>query len=97
MRLLLVAVSIICMPLAFLAGQASQESVLDIILTIVVPALVVILFFVLLLDALMNRVFMIEQPEDVQAVKRTRMRVNLLVVAGLVIFWFGYFKSIGEL
>ena len=58
------------------------------------PSLVVLFFFVLMLDALMNRVFMIEQPPEVQAVKRLRMRLDLAVGLALLVIWGTYFRTL---
>ena len=59
-----------------------------------IPALVVLFFFVLMLDALMNRVFMIEQPPEVQTVRRQRMWLDLVAGVGILIVWGSYFRTL---
>jgi hypothetical protein len=40
---------------------------------------------------------MIEREPEITAMHRTRMRADLLVLVGLIGFWFPYFRSIGAL
>lgn len=77
------------LPLVFLSG--AEPTGPGVVWAYVVPALVVILFFVLLLDALMNRVFMVEQNEAVQRRLRLRLRADLLAVGLLLLFWGPYY------
>lgn len=92
MRLTLVALSLLSLPLVVFADM--QPDGIGVLTAYVIPALVVIFFFVLLLDALMNRVFMIEQPDAVRSLKRTRMRLDLLAAAGLLLVWGTYFRTL---
>lgn len=92
MRLTLVALSLLSLPLVVFADM--QPHGIGVLTAYVIPALVVIFFFVLLLDALMNRVFMIEQPDAVRSLKRTRMRLDLLAAAGLLLVWGSYFRTL---
>lgn len=95
MRIVLLGTALACYPMVLLADMEPEG--LGVIPAYVVPAVVVILFFVLLLDALMNRVFMVEQDDDTMARHRRIMRADLLVAAGLVLSWFGWFREIGAL
>ncbi|RMG36393.1 MAG: hypothetical protein D6720_05275 [Gammaproteobacteria bacterium] len=95
LRVVLLALAVICYPLVLLADM--EPVGIGVIPAYVVPALVVILFFVLLLDALMNRVFMVEQGDEVRSRNRLRMRADLLVAAGLVLSWLSWFREIGAL
>lgn len=95
MRIALLTLAVVCYPLAWLADMEPQG--VGILTAYVVPALVVILFFVLLLDSLMNRVFMIDKEGEELALYRLRMRLCLLAVLGLLVFWVPYFRSLGEL
>jgi len=95
MRLSLLALTVLLYPVVWLS-DVEPEGV-GILTAYVAPALVVILLFVLLLDALMNRVFMIDQTGEQFAITRTRMRLDLVAVAGLVLFWWPYFRDIGSL
>lgn len=92
MRLALVALSLLSLPLVLFADMAPDG--IGVFTAYVTPALAVIFFFVLLLDALMNRVFMIEQPDAVRSVKRSRMRLDLLAAAGLLLVWGTYFRTL---
>jgi hypothetical protein len=47
-----------------------------------------------MLDALMNRVFMIEQPPEVQSLKRTRMWLDLATGGALLVVWGSYFRTL---
>ena len=95
LRLVLLALALLCCPLVLLADM--EPVGIGVLTAYVVPALVVILFFVLLLDALMNRVFMVEQEAETAALHRLRMRADLAVVALLVASWFSWFRAIGAL
>jgi hypothetical protein len=92
LRLTLLAFSVATLPLVLFADMAPQG--IGVMTSYIVPALVVMFFFVLLLDALMNRVFMIEQPPEVREVKRTRMWLDLAAAAGLLIVWGTYFRTL---
>ncbi len=95
LRIILLLATAICYPLVWLSD--SEPEGIGIFTAYVAPSLVVIFFFVLLLDALMNRVFMIEQTEEVRRVARTRIWFDLAAVAGLILFWWPYFRDIGAL
>lgn len=95
LRLALLALAVVCYPLVLFADMEPEG--IGVITAYVIPALVVILFFVLLLDALMNRVFMVEQTDQIRARNRLRMRADLLVAAGLVLSWISWFREIGAL
>ncbi len=64
--------------------------------TLIVPAVVPIVFAGVLLDSLMSLVFMV----DTTGVKRKRFKVilkmHMVSVALLLIAWVSYFMSIGE-
>ena len=60
----------------------------------IIPAVVVLFFFVLMLDALMNRVFMIEQPPGEQGVRRQRMWLDLIAGIGILVVWGSYFRTL---
>lgn len=92
LRLTLVLLSLASLPLVLLADVKPQG--IGVITAYIVPALVVLFFFVLMLDALMNRVFMIEQPEDIRAVKRSRMWLDLAAGAALLVVWGSYFRTL---
>jgi hypothetical protein len=92
LRLTLLGFSLLSLPLVLFADM--EPSGIGVLTAYIVPALVVLFFFVLMLDALMNRVFMIEQPPEVQAAKRLRMWLDLATGAGLLIVWGTYFRTL---
>lgn len=94
-RLLLVTATVACFPLVIWSD--AEPVGLGILTSYVAPALVVIFFFLLLLDALMNRVFMIDAEESKQQLLQVRMRLNLAAVLGILIIWGPYFRDVGAL
>lgn len=92
MRLALLLLTLISLPLVLFADMEPHG--IGVMTAYIVPSLVVLFFFVLMLDALMNRVFMIEQPADVQSVKRLRMWLDLAAGAALLIVWGTYFRTL---
>ncbi len=66
----------------------------------VAPALAVLLFFVLLLDALMNKIFAIDARQEASdnAASTTRFRIrlraSLLGAALILLFWGPYFNAL---
>lgn len=92
MRLLLVGLSILSLPMVLFADL--QPHGIGVLTAYIIPALVVLFFFVLMLDALMNRVFMIEQSPEVQVVRRQRMWLDLIAGLGLLLVWGNYFSTL---
>jgi len=95
MRLLLLICTLLLYPVVWFSDMEPQG--IGVLTAYVAPALAVIFLFVLLLDALMNRVFMIDKEGEEKGVPRTRMWLDLAAVAGLVAFWWPYFRDIGAL
>ncbi|MCB1788221.1 MAG: hypothetical protein H6953_17040 [Chromatiaceae bacterium] len=94
LRLTLIGLSLLSLPLVVFADMEPRG--IGVMTAYIVPALVVLFFFVLLLDALMNRVFMIEQPVTEQRVRRVRMWLDLATAIGLLIVWGAYFRTLLE-
>ncbi len=92
LRLSLLLFSAACLPLVAFADMEPRG--LGVMTAYIVPALVVLFFFVLMLDALMNRVFMIEQAGEVRAVMRLRMWLDLVAGGALLIVWGTYFRTL---
>lgn len=95
MRLVLVGFTILLYPMIWLTDMEPEG--VGILTAYVAPSLVVIMFFLLLLDALMNRVFMIDQEEPQRGITRQRLWLDLAAVAGILLFWWPYFRDIGAL
>jgi uncharacterized protein (DUF58 family) len=92
LRLALLGLALMSIPLVFFADM--QPRGIGVMTAYVVPSLAVILFFVLMLDALMNRVFMIEQPPDVRAQRQVRMRLTFGTAIVLLLVWGSYFRTL---
>lgn len=92
MRLALIGFAVFSLPLVFFADMEPEG--IGVLTAYVVPSLVVIFFFVLMLDALMNRVFMIEQPPGIQATRRKRMWLDLAAGGAILIVWGTYFRTL---
>jgi hypothetical protein len=89
MRLVLIALAVVSLPLVAFADMEPRG--IGVMTAYIVPSLVVIFFFVLMLDALMNRVFMIEQADDVRALRRLRMWLDLAAGGALLLVWGTWF------
>tara|TARA_Y100001935_G_scaffold244528_1_gene237055 strand:- start:872 stop:1195 length:324 start_codon:yes stop_codon:yes gene_type:complete len=94
-RSILILFSFSLCPVVFLTDVEPEG--LGILPAYIAPALVVIFFFLLLLDALMNRVFMIDQELSQKKQSMLRIKLDLFSVASLVLFWWPYFSQIGAL
>jgi hypothetical protein len=92
LRLTLILFALATLPLVLFADAAPQG--IGVFTAYVVPSLVVLFFFVLMLDGLMNRVFMIEQPPDVRALRRLRMWASLTTGVALLVVWGSYFRRL---
>ncbi len=92
MRLTLVGLSLASLPMVLFADM--EPSGIGVLTAYVIPALVVLFFFVLMLDALMNRVFMIEQSAETQGLRRQRMWLDLVAGIGILIVWGSYFRTL---
>jgi len=95
LRLTLVLLALLSLPLVIFADMEPKG--IGVMTAYIVPSLVVLFFFVLMLDALMNRVFMIEQPPQEQAPRRLRMWLDLAAAGGLLLVWGTYFRSLLQL
>ncbi|MEL6710337.1 MAG: hypothetical protein AAF669_08520 [Pseudomonadota bacterium] len=93
LRGLLLFSALVCCPLVWLAD--TEPTGWGVITAYVIPSLVVLLSFVLLLDALMNRIFMLEQDTSQRTVRQIRLWSDLGVFALLLVCWLPYFRTIG--
>ena len=92
MRLVLLGVSFLSLPMVLFADMEPRG--VGVLTAYIIPALVVLFFFVVMLDALMNRVFMIDQPPEVQGIRRQRMWLDLIAGLGLLVVWGSYFRTL---
>jgi hypothetical protein len=91
LRLTLIGLSLLSLPMVFFTGMYPEG--VGVLTAYIIPSVVVLFFFVLLLDALMNRIFMIEQPDAVRHVKRRRMWWDLATSAALLLVWGTHFRN----
>ncbi|MFV1998520.1 MAG: hypothetical protein ACC641_10980 [Acidiferrobacterales bacterium] len=88
LRFMLQGLAFVFIILSQFVGSRSVYSGWEIIPTLVVPALVPIIFFGMLLELMMSTVFMVDA-EDVQ--KKTRfktiIKIDIAIIAGLLLFW----------
>lgn len=95
LRMILALVAVTAMVFSFFTGDPVKEG-WAMVPTLIVPAIIPILFFVLLLDVLMSAVFMI----DAVAEERSRFRfiilIDMISVILIVALWLPYFRSLGS-
>lgn len=63
--------------------------------TVLIPVLAPLLFLLLLLDALMARLFLTDAAGEARRHYRTVILVNLLAAAALLIRWLSYYAALG--
>ena len=95
LRGLLLISALVCCPLVWLAD--SEPVGIGIMTAYVVPSLVIMLFFVLMLDVMMNWIFMYEQQAEDKVDRRLRLWSSLMTVVLLIVCWTPYFRTIGDL
>jgi hypothetical protein len=93
LRGLLLFFALLCCPFAWLAN--TEPVGWGIITAYIIPSLVVLLSFLLLLDALMNRIFMLESSIETRAIQKFRLYSSLGVFTLLMMCWIPYFRAIG--
>jgi hypothetical protein len=92
MRVLLLAVVALCMPLALWAD--AEPVGLGVLSAYIAPAVAVLLVFVLLLDALMSRVFAIDKSAEELPLARLHIRADLLGVLAIGLSWGPFYYSL---
>ena len=94
LRVVLAIFAILIAVFAADAGTKSSYEGTQVILTLVLPALTPLIFLVLLLDALMNRVWLIDASGTDSTKYRNLIRIDLLLAALIFIRWIPYFIEI---
>jgi len=89
LRLGMSALVLTCLPLALLRGEEATDWF--VLLNYIAPVLVLLFFFMLLLDMLMNRVFMAEKPATEQQRHRLAIGLDFLLLVGILLFWGPFF------
>ena len=91
--MLSIAAILLCVFAAPADTQAQYEGI-HVITTLILPALTPLIFLVLLLDALMNKVWKVDAVGSDIIKYRNIMRVDLLLATLIFIFWIPYFIAI---
>ena len=94
LRIMLVLTALVLLFIAPTPGTRPDYHGWGIILTLIVPTLAPIVFMVLLLDALMNAVFMVDKRGAERARHKSIVFLQLLLTAILIAVWYPYFRSI---
>lgn len=92
MRLLLLGVVLVTLPMAAFT-DATPEG-LGVVSAYIAPAVAVLLVFVLLLDALMNRIFAIDGDDRHRHLTRIRTRADLLALLAILLVWGPYYYAL---
>lgn len=93
LRVFIAAIVLACLPMVFFAtGEARGWGALSFY---VAPALVVLLAWILLFDMLMARVLMGEEQHGEKRDRyRTILRVDAILLGGLLVFWGPFYLSL---
>jgi hypothetical protein len=94
LRIVMICFTLVLAILSRFAGDEVIYSGWKIIPTLIAPALVPILFFVIWLDVLMSWVFRIDALQEEKRRFGRVIAVDLVLVVVLVSSWFGYFNQL---
>lgn len=96
LRVMLVILGLLVAIFAVAAGTKANYEGIQVLQTLILPALTPLVFLVLLLDALMNRVWLIDaKGEDISRF-RNIMRIDLIVSTLILLRWIPYFIEIWQ-
>ena len=95
LRALLAVAGLLLIIFATQPGTVPVYAGWPLVTTVLVPVVAPIIFMLLLLDALMSRVWMIDKPGDEYVRLRTAVMIDLLLAAGLLMFWLPYYRVMG--
>ena len=88
LRFMLHGLTLIFVFLSLAVGDTVHYSGWRMLPSLIVPALIPIIFFGMLLELMMSTVFMLDAEEmEKRARFRTIVKIDLLLVAGLLLFW----------
>ena len=94
LRVMLSIIAIFLIIFSAPADTKSQYEGIAVFTTLILPALTPLIFLVLLLDALMNRVWLIDAEGSDKNKFKNIMKVDLLLSILILIFWLPFFISI---
>jgi hypothetical protein len=93
LRLGMILLALATVVLAPSMGMPMETSGWGLVRTVLAPVLAPIMFMLLLLDALMSRVFMIDQTGVARGRLRHIVILDLVLAAGLLAYWLPYFLA----
>ncbi len=96
LRLILAGVTLFAVVSSRFTGDEVHYSGWEMIPSLIVPAIVPILFFVIWLDVLMTWVFRVDAVGEERSRLGRALVTSLSLVALLMLSWIGYFLSLGE-
>jgi hypothetical protein len=91
-RILLLAVVALCIVLVPFSDARPQGW--GIVPAYLAPVAVMLSFFILLLDMMMNRIFMSDKPEEQKAVHRHIIRIELVALVVMMLAWSPFFYGL---
>lgn len=94
MRLALLAGAVIVIVLAPAPGTKAIYHGWPLFRTVLLPVFAPLVVMLLLLDALMSRVFLSEAEGEARLRLRTAVWVNLLAALAVVVYWLPYFMAL---
>lgn len=96
LRVILCLMGIVTAIFALKAGTKTSYEGIEVLRTLVLPALTPLVFLVIMLDALMNRVWLIDAKNENINKFRNIMRVDLIIAAFILVRWIPYFIEIWQ-
>lgn len=96
LRSLLALAGVLFILFATQPGTVPVYSGWPMVSTLLVPVVAPMVFMLLLLDALMGRVLMTDMHGAERDRRRMSVLVNLLLAAGLLLFWLPYYLALGR-
>ncbi len=96
LRVMFAILGILVALFAVKAGTNASYEGIQVLHTLVLPALTPLVFLVLLLDALMNRVWLIDAKGDDIVKFKNIMRIDLIISTLILIRWAPYFIEIWQ-
>jgi len=88
LRFMLQSLSFVFIFLSLSVGSRTVYSGWEIVPTLIVPALIPIIFFSMLLELMMSTVFLVDaEDEEKKSRFSTIVKVDIVIIAGLLLFW----------
>jgi len=94
LRVLLLVCIALVIALAPAAGTRAVYSGWGLVRTVLIPVFAPLLFMVLLLDALMTRIFMADAEGESRRRLRRLVSLDLILAAGLALYWVPYYLAL---